>query len=148
LKKMAFAVLLSLGAAQADSVQGGVGGLSEGVRSLLSQEMLQIEQGMHVIFSSMVRGEYASIGETATQIQNSFIFKKHLTDAQRKELRETLPPAFIELDRSFHETAGDLAAAAEFGDKDSVAENYILMTRKCVQCHSTFARHRFTSFEE
>jgi len=126
----------------------GVSGLSGEVRGLLSQEMLQIEQGMHAIFSYMVRGEYAPIRETATTIRDSFIFKKNLTAAQREELRNTLPQAFIALDQSFHEAANDLAGAAEFGDMESVEEYYGVMTRKCVQCHSTFATHRFTTFSD
>jgi len=126
----------------------GAEGLSDGVRSLLVQEMLEIEKGMHAIFSYMVRGEYAPIVETATQIQNSFIFKRSLTGAQRTELKDSLPPAFIALDRSFHETAGDLAAAAEFDDREKVAAAYTAMTQKCVQCHATFATHRFTTFAE
>lgn len=148
LKKVALSVLLGLGVLQAAEAPEGVDGLSEGIRSLLSQEMLQIEQGMHGIFSAMVRGEYAAVRETATQIRDSFIFKKRLTDAQRKELRTALPPSFIELDQSFHEAAGDLAAAAEFGDREGVVEQFQLMAGKCVQCHATYATHRFEGFEE
>jgi len=148
MKNVLMGVLLWSAALQGAEPANGVEGLSDGIRSLLVQEMLEIEKGMHAIFSYMVRGEYAPIVETATNIQNSFIFKKSLTDAQRRELKGALPPAFIALDRSFHETAGDLAAAAEFEDQEKVAQNFAAMTRKCVQCHSTFATHRFTTFSE
>ncbi len=133
---------------QAGEPVKGVEGLSGDIRGLLSQEMLQIEKGMHSIFSNMVRGDYDPIVKTATQIQDSFIFKRKLTPAQRKELKGALPKAFIALDRSFHETAGELAAAAEFGDKEAVLESYTAMAGKCVQCHSTYAVHRFTGFSE
>jgi len=148
MKKTVTAVLLCAAMAQGAQEGKGVAGLSEGVRDLLSQEMLQIEQGMHAIFSYMVRGEYAPIRQTALQIRDSCIFKKNLTDAQRSELKGALPPAFMELDQSFHEAAGDLAGAAEFGDREGVEEYYTVMAHKCVQCHSTFATHRFTTFAE
>ena len=113
--------------------------LSKELRELLSSEMLQIEKGMHQIFSSMVRGEYEKVNKLALQIRDSFILRKKLTQSQKAELRQ-LPKAFLELDQSFHETAGDLANAAEFGDRDTVVEYYQKMTLKCVQCHATFAK--------
>lgn len=147
MKKVIWMVLLCVASLQGAESKG-VSGLSEGVRELLSQEMLQIEQGMHAIFSYMVRGEYAPIRETAVNIRDSFIFKKKLTDEQRKELKDMLSPAFMELDHSFHEAAGDLAGAAEFDDMEGVEEYYTVMAHKCVQCHATFATHRFTTLVE
>ena len=125
----------------------GVESLSSEVRGLLSMEMLQIEKGMHKIFSHMVRGEYDEVNKIALKIRDSFILKKKLTKSQKSEIRR-LPKAFLELDQSFHETAGDLANAAEFGDKETVDEYYQKMAGKCVQCHSTFATHRFNNFDE
>ncbi|MEJ2501318.1 MAG: hypothetical protein P8Y65_09420, partial [Campylobacterales bacterium] len=87
MKKTFLAALLWAGMVQGAESPAGVAGLSEGVRSLLSEEMLEIEKGMHAIFSYMIRGEYGPIVSTATKIQDSFIFKKQLTDAQRKELK-------------------------------------------------------------
>ena len=98
----------------------GVETLSDDIRALLSQEMLHIEKGMQRIFTHMVKGESEEIVTIATEIQNSFIFKKSLSDAQRAELKEKIPEGFISLDRSFHETAGKLAEAAEFGDYESI----------------------------
>ena len=133
------------------SLYGGeskkVESLSQELRGLLSSEMVQIEQGMHQIFSHMIRGEYEKVNKLALKIRDSFILRKKLTKSQKNELRQ-LPKAFLELDQSFHETAGDLANAAEFGDKDTVVEYYQKMAGKCVQCHSTFATHRFKNFEE
>ncbi len=149
MKKTLLTLLLGVAVANAaDKNAAALGTLSEGVHSLLTQEMFQIEQGMHEIFSSMIRGEYAPIVKTATKIQESFIFKKSLTDAQRRELKAKLPAGFIALDRSFHELAGDLAASAEFEDKRKVAEDYARMTQKCIQCHSTYAGHRFPHFAD
>lgn len=147
MKRILMAAMLCAALAYGGENAKGPADLSEGIRGLLSQEMLQIEQGMHAIFSYMVRGDYAPIRETALQIRDSFIFKKNLTEAQRNELVGTLPPEFIDLDQSFHEAANDLAGAAEFGDMESVEEYYGVMTRKCVQCHSTFATHRFSGFK-
>ncbi len=146
--KKTLLIIMTAGILDAAPQSQGAEALSGEVRGLLSMEMLEIEKGMKRIFSNMVRGNYEPIVETATQIQNSFIFKRKLTAAQRTELKTKLPKAFIELDRSFHEAAGDLAAAAEFGDKNEVLENYRTMVGKCVQCHATFARHRFEGFAE
>lgn len=121
--------------------------LSGDVRALLSQEMQQIEKGMKDIFSHMVRGEYKEINTIALKIRDSFILRKKLTKEQKEELRK-LPKSFFALDQSFHEAAGDLANAAEFGDKNTVVEYYQKMAAKCVACHSTYATHRFSNFEE
>jgi len=146
MKQFILIALLWAGAVHAAETKGAEA-LSDDLRGLLSQEMLELEKGMHSIFSNMVRGEYAPIESTALKIRDSFILKKNLTDAQRKELQK-LPKAFIMLDQSFHEAAGDLANAAEFGDKEGVVTYYTQMSQKCVQCHSTYATHRFSSFDD
>lgn len=149
MKKILMSLLMGVAVGSAaDENATAVSGLSQGVHDLLTQEMFQIEQGMHDIFSYMIRGEYASIAKTATKIQDSFIFKKSLTAGQRRELKGKLPSGFITLDRSFHELAGDLAASAEFEDRNKVAEDYAAMTQKCIQCHSTYATHRFAHFAD
>ncbi|MDF1880922.1 cytochrome c [Sulfurimonas sp. MAG313] len=138
-------VLTSLIAAEAPL---GVNALSVEVRTLLSQEMLSIEASMQRIFSHIVAGEYEAITREASNIQNSFILKKELKASERKELHSKLSSAFIDLDRSFHETAGKLANAAEFDEKENVSKYYTQMTNKCVQCHSTYAKHRFEKFHD
>ena len=146
---MAVMAVMLLGVlVHADEVKKGVSALSPDVRGLLAEEMLHIEKGMQSIFSNMVRGNYEAIVQTATDIQNSFIFNRKLTDAQRQELKTNIPKGFVTLDRSFHETAGELAVAAEFAEKEKVQENFERMSQKCVQCHSTYATHRFPSFAE
>ena len=146
MKKFVIASLLIAGTLQAEANKS-VESLSAETRGLLSQEMLHIEQGMRDIFSHIVRGEYEEVNTIALNIRNSFIMRKKLTQAQKQEIRQ-LPKSFLELDHSFHETAGELANAAEFGDKDAVMEAYQKMASKCVQCHSTYATHRFSNFED
>ncbi len=147
MKKSFIAAALLAGSLYAGQTKG-VETLSDGLRGLLSMEMLQIEKGMHKIFSHMVRGEFQQVNKIALNIRDSFILKKRLSKSQKAELRTKLPNSFLELDQSFHETAGDLANAAEFGDKDTVVEYYQKMVGKCVQCHSKFAAHRFENFED
>ncbi len=147
MKKNFIAVVLLAGSLYAGQTKG-VEALSGDLRGLLSMEMIQIEKGMHKILSHIVRGEYQQINKIALNIRDSFILKKKLTKSQKTELRTKLPKSFLELDQSFHETAGDLANAAEFGDKDTVVEYYQKMVGKCVQCHSKFATYRFKNFED
>ena len=132
----------------ANDTQKGVEGLSGDTRALLADEMRHIEKGMHSIFSNIVKGEYEEISKMATDIHDSFIFTKSLTEAQREELKRNLPQGFVELDRSFHATAGKLSEAAEFEDKKAVEENFSKMMGLCVQCHSTYATQRFNTFSE
>ena len=145
--KKSFIVALLIAVSLHAGEEKGVESLSDDLRGLLLSEMLQIEKGMHQIFSHMVRGEYEDINRIALKIRDSFILRKKLTDSQRTELKQ-LPKSFLELDHSFHESAGDLANAAEFGEKDTVVEYYQKMAAKCVQCHSTFAKQRFQNFQE
>jgi len=126
----------------------GIETLSGDTRTLLSEEMKHIEKGMHSIFSNIVKGEYEQIAKTATDIHDSFIFTKSLTNEQRSELKANLPQGFIELDRLFHATAGNLSEAAEFEDKKAVEENFSKMMGLCVKCHSTYATQRFNTFPE
>ena len=148
MKKLLIAAILLGTLVHADEAKGGVTALSPEVRGLLAEEMRHIEKGMQQIFSDMVRGNYEAVAKTATDIQNSFIFNRKLTDAQRKELKANIPKSFVTLDRSFHMTAGKLAEAAEFAEREKVQENFALMSQKCVQCHSTYATHRFPAFAE
>ncbi len=146
-KKIGLIFLLSSLLLSAENQQG-IQSLSEGTRALLADEMKHIEKGMHSIFSNIVKGEYDQLAKTATDIHDSFIFNKSLTEAQRVELKRNLPQGFRELDHSFHATAGKLSEAAEFDDKKSIEENFTQMMGLCVKCHSTYATHRFGTFSE
>lgn len=121
--------------------------LSDGIKTLLSKEMREIDKSMQTIFHSIISGDYENITKEAIGIQKSFILKKNLTKKQKDELHTNVSKEFLTLDRSFHETAGDLANAAEFGDKELVNKYFFDMTSSCVKCHSSFATHRFSGFE-
>ncbi len=148
MKKVLLVVLLLATSLTAQESKKGVSALSPEVRALLAQEMLHIEKGMQSIFSNIVKGEYENISKTAIDIENSFIFKRKLTNAQRSELKEKIPKSFIDTDRGFHQLAGKLANAAEFEEKENVQKYFFEMTQTCVKCHATYAKHRFPAFKK
>lgn len=117
--------------------------LSPEVRGLLIQEMQAVKKGMDDILFGIVSNDYANIATVATTIHNSFILKRELTKEQRKELQTKLPKEFFIQDQAFHKRAQDLANAAEFGDKKESLKIYTSLINQCVQCHETFATHRF-----
>lgn len=121
--------------------------LSDDLRALLSQEMQYIKSGMNDIFEALISGEHERIIDIATNIQHSYIFKKKLTQEQREELKSKLSKQFIEYDREFHLTAQDLASFAEFDDKEEILNAYISMTKQCIRCHDSYAKNRFTNFQ-
>ena len=147
MKKTLTTLILAAGLFAAEA-PGPVERLSPELRGLLAMEMMEIEKSMKRIFTDIISGDYEAITKEATQIEGSFIFKRKLTDAQRKELKTKIPKAFIKLDMGFHETAGKLANAAEFEERDNVLRLYDEMIGKCVRCHATFATHRFPNFAE
>jgi len=128
------------------SEQKGVESLTPELRTLLSKEMVEIEKGMKDIFSSMIYGKYENVAKTATNIKNSFILKKKLTKSQKKELHSKLPKEFLLTDKSLHQDAGALAEAADLEDIALMNFYYSKMTSTCVQCHSKFAKSKFTDF--
>ena len=146
MKKLLMLALLLVTSLSAQESKKGAEALSPEVRSLLTQEMLHIEKGMQSIFSNIVKGEYGNISKTAIDIENSFIFKRKLTNVQRAELKEKIPKSFIDADRGFHQLAGKLANAAEFEEKENVQKYFFEMTQTCVKCHATYAKHRFPAF--
>ena len=148
MKKVLMSALLLATTLTAQEAKKGVEALSPEVRGLLAQEMQHIEKGMQSIFSNIIKGEYEDISKTATDIENSFIFKRKLTNAQRSELKEKIPKSFIDTDRGFHELAGKLANAAEFEEKEIVQKYFAEMTQTCVKCHTTYATHRFPVFKK
>ena len=148
MKRLLISALLLATSLTAQETKKGAEALSPEVRALLAQEMQHIEKGMQGIFSNIVKGEYENIAETAIDIENSFIFKRKLTSAQRAELKEKIPKSFIDTDRSFHELAGKLANAAEFEEKEKVQKYFTEMTETCVKCHATYATHRFPVFKK
>lgn len=148
MKKILMVIVLFVTSLIAQEAKKGAEALSPEVRGLLAHEMQHIEKGMQDIFSNIVKGEYENITETAIDIENSFIFKRKLTNDQRAELKEKIPKNFIDTDRSFHALAGKLANAAEFEEKEKVQKYFTEMTQTCVKCHETYATHRFPVFKK
>lgn len=122
--------------------------LSGETRGLLITEMQHIENAMHGIFSHIVKGELEDVSKLANNIENSFIFKIKLTQKQVDELKANLPKEFMKLDHEFHSTAGELSNAAEFEEKENVIKSYNKMMNLCISCHSDYAKHRFSGFED
>lgn len=123
--------------------------VSNDTRQLLLAEMRFIEQNMKDILFLIVSGQFEKIEKKALGIQESFVFKKSITKEQIKEIQKKLPKKFFLIDYEFHQTAGQMAqAAGEMEDAGLVAEEYYNMLKTCVQCHSTFATHRFPNLIE
>ncbi len=119
--------------------------LTPDLRDLLRQEMAEVLGASQDILGALVTGDHATVAERAQKIHDSFILEQSLTEKDRKELMNAVPPAFIELDQAFHETSAALAAAARAGDADRELGIFVRMTEACVACHSRFAGDRFPS---
>jgi len=117
--------------------------LSPALLELLKQEMNAIQQGMQALLPAIVSGNWKDAAGIGEHIQNSYIMQKQLTEAQMEELHNALPPAFLELDQSFHHTAGMLAHAARQRNAEVAGFYYYKLTDTCVACHGKFAGHRF-----
>lgn len=116
--------------------------LSTGLTKLLQQEMQAIQQGMQSLIPAIVSGNLEAVAETGDKIQHSYIMKQQLTTEQLQELQQ-LPPAFRELDQSFHRSAGMLAHAARMKNVDVMNFYFYKLTDTCVACHTRFAANRF-----
>jgi hypothetical protein len=120
--------------------------LSPELLQLLQQEMAAIQAGMQSLVPDIAAGNWAGAAQTGENIQSSYIFNKKLTQAQREELQQKLPPAFRELDQSLHHAAGMLAHAATMKNADVVNFYFYKLVDGCVSCHAKFASHRFPGF--
>ena len=121
--------------------------LSDETRNLFKAEMSFIKSGMDEILYAMISGDDEKVQKIAGEIRDSFIFTKSLKQHNVDELKK-LPKQFFVYDADLHGGASDLANAAEFDDKEGMKKNYFKMVNSCLQCHSTFATHRFTNFIE
>lgn len=117
--------------------------LTPKLRGLLRQEMQYVLAAHQQILSAMVIGDHATVAQKAQQIHDSFILKQSLTEQDRKDLMAAVPPQFVELDRSFHTLAEQLAEAASRSDYSKELIYFNQMTRACLECHSRFATDRF-----
>lgn len=117
--------------------------ISPDLKKLLNQEMAAIQKGMMDLIPAMAAGEWADVATIGKNIKASFIMKQKLTKSQKEELHRVLPPAFIEMDQSFHHSAGMLAHAAEMKNADVVNLYFSKLNQACVSCHAKFATDRF-----
>lgn len=120
----------------------------EDIKSLLKQEMLAVEKGMQELVSTIAVGDWQKTAKIGKQIQASYIMKQSLTTEQMKYLHHSLPGQFIKLDHRFHDFAGMLAHAAEVKNADVVNFYFYKMSDSCVQCHSRYAKERFSGFSD
>ena len=121
--------------------------LSDETRNLFKAEMSFIKTGMDEILYGMISGDDEKVQEIAGEIRDSFIFTKSLKPHNVAEIKK-LPKKFFEYDMELHGGASELAAAAEFNDKEAMKAGYFKMVNSCTKCHATFATHRFTDFDE
>lgn len=126
---------------------GPVGpGLPPKLRQLLQQEMSAIRQASQEILDALVMGQDDTVASRAQAIHDSFIMARSMTENDRQILKQTLPPAFVSLDKQFHATAGALAAAARGHDRPKQRSEFVKMVATCVACHRRFATNRFPGF--
>ena len=122
--------------------------LSNDLKVILNQEMNEIEQGMMKIIPAISAGNWENITKIAKKIKNSFILKQKLTEKQIEELHHSLPAEFIEMDHSFHSTAGKLAHAALEHDGELVNFYFYKLHSQCINCHSKYASERFPKLKK
>ncbi len=122
--------------------------LSHDLKVILNQEMNEIEQGMMKIIPAISAGNWENITKIAKKIKNSFILKQKLTEKQIEELHHSLPAEFIEMDHSFHSTAGRLAHAALEHDGELVNFYFYKLHSQCLNCHSKYASERFPKLKK
>ncbi len=144
-----FLVWAMFGAAQAaDHEKGNTLALSEGISTLLKQEMNEIKKGMESLVFSIASGDWEKIAKTGHNIKHSYIMKNKLTESQRHELHEKLPKQFRKIDKKFHYYAGMLSHVAKERDVELVNYYFYKMNESCAACHSMFVKDRFEGFKK
>ena len=117
--------------------------LSSDLKEILNQEMNGIENGVMKIIPAIAAGDWETIAKIAQQIQTSFILKQKLTQEQLKQLHNSLPPEFVEMDMRFHSNAEKLAGAAHQRDSELVNFYFSKLHGQCMTCHAKYAFGRF-----
>lgn len=120
--------------------------LSPETTELLIKEMRELQGGMKNIVPAISAGNWQEIASIGHKMQDSYIMKNSLTEAQMHELHQSLPERFQQLDHAFHHSAGLLAQAAEQQNHEQVSYYYFKMTEACVECHTLYATHKFPEF--
>lgn len=120
--------------------------LSPDLRDLLAQEMQALQDGMVSIIPAYHSGNWEEIEITAAKMKSSYILKQKLTEKQATQLHSVLPHEFIKRDQQFHYLAGMLEHAAKSKKSELINFYFSEMNASCVDCHNTFATHRFPAF--
>lgn len=131
-----------------EHAEKGVESLSPEVRSLLSKEMIAIQNGMMSMIGAYASGNFEEIASVAGQIKSSYILKQDMSRQQRHELHEKLPKSFIHLDQRFHKYAGLLEEAAKNNNDELIGFYFSKLVDSCSGCHSQHAKHKFPAFEK
>lgn len=149
LKAMFFTALLLLSETSIaqGSMESAVGpNLPPKVRALLIQEMNAVLDATERILGALVRGQDQIVVENAQAIHDSFIMKQEMTEADRNALLNSVPDAFLERDKAFHELSASLAKAARDGNEVLQKQLFAEMIDACTGCHSEHATDRFPGF--
>lgn len=131
-----------------EQAEKGVESLSPEIRSLLSKEMIAIQNGMMSIIGAYASGNFEEIAVVAGQIKNSYILKQNMSRQQRHELHQKLPRSFIHLDQQFHNYAGLLEEAARNNNDELIGFYFSKLVDSCSGCHAQHAKHKFPAFEK
>ncbi len=110
--------------------------LTPNLRQLLQQEMIAVRQASQEILDALVMGRDDVVASRAQAIHDSFIMAWSLTDEERQILKQTLPPAFVALDKNLHATAGAQSAAARTGNRPGQHKPFAAMIDICAMCHA------------
>jgi hypothetical protein len=120
--------------------------LTPKLRDLLQQEMGEMIVSANAITTALVTGDHATVADRAAQIVNGFILKRSLTEQDKTDLENAVPPSFLELDATFHQIAAKLVRAAQERDPELEHFYFSNMLEKCVICHSRYASDKFSGF--
>jgi hypothetical protein len=116
------------------------------LRGLLILEMNALLDASKTILDALVKGQHDVVAGQAQAIHDSFILKREMTAADREDLRNSVPDAFIQRDRDFHEISARLAGAARMRDQALQQKLFADMLAACAACHSQYAVDRFPGF--
>ncbi|MFG6158816.1 hypothetical protein ACGTNG_08410 [Halomonas sp. 1390] len=140
-----------LGMVTAGSVAGAaepVGpDLTEKLRGLLVKEMVEIEAAMQATYSAIIQGRHDEVAGHGQAIHDSFILEQSLTQQDRRDLKDAVPAAFLQLDARLHELAASLAEAGRQRNTPKQVDVFHHMTQSCVACHSRYVTDRFAGLE-
>lgn len=117
--------------------------LTPRLKDLLADEMQQVAQATADLALAIASGDHQTARQLDAAVHGSFILKQSLTDQDKSDLMNAVPPAFVALDRQFHAAAGKLAHAADAEDSQLQGFYFSEMLEGCVTCHAEFASDRF-----